>query len=102
MRGAPVGHRLEPLALVAGELEVAVADAEHPHLGRLDHRDAAVVVVEHEKPLADAGSGVAVALVVDEERRAVAVFSPRRIAATSASRSGVPANPNSAFLTEPA
>ncbi len=67
VRGAPLRYRLEPLALVARKLEVAGAHAEHAHLGRLDHGDAAVVVVEHEKALADFRQLVSVALVVDEQ-----------------------------------
>ncbi len=47
-----VRDRLEALALVAGELEVDLVGAQHPHLGRLDDGDGPVVEVEEQETIA--------------------------------------------------
>jgi putative membrane protein len=55
VRAAPVLDGLEALALVAGELEIDVACAHDPDLGRLDHGHGPVVEVEQREALTELG-----------------------------------------------
>ena len=67
VRGPPPGDRRVPFALAQRVVQVHLGEPQHPHPGRLDHRDQLTRGVGHGEPLPGLGQRPGLTLVLREQ-----------------------------------